>query len=1205
MPCVRRIGADWRASCRIAWCLGLLAAAPCTAQVSEFALRFYGTGIGPPGQQDRVRIPIDDNLPAPQPDASAPCDLGAGGFSIDFWLRGNLTDNKTANSGGDTECACFNWIEGNIIIDRDIFGASSRDWGVSIAGGFVRFGTGRADINPLDSEHTLEGNTPVLDGQWHHVALVRDAATGVKRIYVDGLLDFASPPGRSRDDISYPDNGDPSPATPWGPYIVLAAEKHDAGAAYPSFNGFLDEVRFWNRALTQREILDWHDRVIPSGTPGLVGMYRFEEGAGATAADSSAAGSPPGMVIAGVPGNGEWVGRAANPLNTAPLSNGALPAGFSRALFAAPLDEPTVMEWTPDGRLFIAQRNGVIRVVQGGTLLPAPLISIPVDVAGGERGLAGLALDPDFPANGYFYTYHTTPEPRNRVSRWTAVGNIALPSSESPVWQNPEIAADYHHGGCIAFGPDGNLYIATGDQFDSSSAQNLDRQHGKILRLRADGSIPPDNPYAAGPAVRRPIWASGLRNPFRFAFDPPTGRMLIGNVGGNSDGSWEELNLGASGANYGWPGQEGPQCFIPDCGAFVFPLWSYQHNDPRYYVNLIQGSITTGPVYRGTMFPPPYRACQYVGDYANRWIRRLVFDASGAVAGDPLFLRAPEAGTIVDLKTGPDGALYYVNIGVPWSGDPDMGAVYRVAYTGAGNQPPVAVAAAAPAQGDEPLLVQFSSAGSADPDSGPQPLAYAWTFGDGGASVLPNPSHIYAARGRFVARLTVSDGAAEATSPPITITVGNPPDAAILSPPPGTTYRAGDTIAFSGSAFDQEDGPIPAGALGWRVILRHEDHVHPFLGPLTGIDSGSFTIPDTGHAPGDTFYEIELTAQDSDGLRSVVARAIHPVLVELELDTAPSGIPIFVDGEPLTTPRTFETLVGFRHQIEAQPSFVLGGSAYAFNCWEGGGPRVRLFTVPESNTAMRARYLAGGETSITLAVPANNRNADHYSAAGTAYGNFYDPLALCFGRDGGGFYQLGAAFPLPVPPGAAIVSARLRFVATNDQTGAPSGVIRGYDAADVAPFALGPAPLTAHAPLTDASVAWNPGAFAPGSTQFSPELAPIVGEITARPDWTPGSFIGFVIDGAGSVADSWRCVRNFASGQPPELLITVALPGPAPFDGDANEDGRVDLGDIAAIINLWGQPVSPAGSAPDLDGSGAVGLGDISRVISHWGRVCK
>jgi hypothetical protein len=298
--------------------LPFLALTPAASgQASLHALRFFGTGVGPPGQQDRARIPIDDNTAGP--DASTPCDVGAGDFTIEFWIRGNAGDNTSANSGAAGEYFDNRWISGNIVVDRDIWGASNRDWGVSIAGGRMRFGTGRADSAPLDGEHTLEGGVAVLDGQWRHIACVREAATGVKRIYVDGAPDTASAANRSRDDISYPNAGDSAPQTPWGPYIVLAAEKHDAGAAYPSFNGFFDELRVWSVARTPAEIAATYNRVIAANTPGLAGYYRFEEGAGTTLADSSAAASPAGTLIAGTPGNGQWVARASDPLNTAPV----------------------------------------------------------------------------------------------------------------------------------------------------------------------------------------------------------------------------------------------------------------------------------------------------------------------------------------------------------------------------------------------------------------------------------------------------------------------------------------------------------------------------------------------------------------------------------------------------------------------------------------------------------------------------------------------------------------------------------------------------------------------------------------------------------------------------------------------------------------------------------------------------------------------
>ncbi len=1164
------------------------------AQASQFALRFYGTGTD---QQDRVRIQIDDNMPGL--DASAPCDVGAGSFTIEFWLRGSLSDNPTNNAGGEVETASFNWIDGNIVVDRDIFGGSQRDWGISIAGGFVRFGTGRADVNPLDSENTIEGSVNVLDNTWHHVAVVRDAVSGIKRIYVDGLLDFASAPNASRDDISYPNDGVPDQATPWGPYIVLAAEKHDAGPAYPSFAGYLDEVRIWSVARSQADILATFDRVVPANAPGLVAYYRLESGSGTVVTDSSDAGSPSGELIAGVSGNGEWVSYADGAINTAPLTSGPLPPGFTRTTIATGLDEPTVIEFLPDGRLLIGERGGRIWIVQDDTLLPQPLIQIDVNTTNGERGLVGLARDPSFASNGFLYAYYTTDEPRNRVGRFTVVGNTADPASETLVWQNPALAANYHHGGAIQFGSDGNLYIVTGDQFNSANAQNLGVQHGKLLRVMPNGSIPPDNPFVGVPGAQAPIWAFGLRNPFRLSVDSLTGQIWIGDVGGNNSNSWEEVNLGVAGANYGWPNQEGGVCYVSDCAEIATPAFTYQQNDPEYYTTAFQASITLGPVYRGNVFPAVYHGNLFVGDYANRWIRRLVFDETGNVVGDPLFVSPPEAGTIVDLDVGPDGALYYVTIGIPWSGSPDAPAVHRIEYTGLGNAAPVVMATADPIQGLPPLTVQFSSAGTVDPDDGPAALTYAWTFGDGGTSNLANPSHVYTQAGPYSAQLSVSDGEATVVSSPLTILVGTPPTATITEPPEGTTYIAGDVIEFAGSGTDPVTGALPASALSWEVLLVHSDHVHPFAGPYDGVATGSFVIPTTGHTPENTHYEIQLTVTDDEGLPGTATRIILPVVSPLVFDTDPSGIPIFLDGEARATPASVASLVGFEHAVEAQSTFVLDGVPYGFTCWSDGGAATHTYVAPPGGGSLTATYaVAAGTTMVELTVVANNRNADYSPQVGERFNNFFDAFGLCIGRDEGGVYQSGFQFELPVPQGSVILSAALELTATNDQSGKPDFTIRAYDE-PTAPLFVNTHThtLTAHAALTDAAVSWSPPDFDNGDAFATPDLSALMQEVVNRPDWTPGNRIGIVLDGFESLPGTWRCVRNFASGDPARLTVSYAvalLPAP-PFDIDCDLD--VDLAEVAAFAGcLSGPEASPPASTCasfDSDADQDVDLRDV------------
>ena len=173
-----------------------------------------------------------------------------------------------------------------------------------------------------------------------------------------------------------------------------------------------------------------------------------------------------------------------------------------------------------------------------------------------------MALHPDFASNRFVYLYYTTTQngTHNRISRFTADAanpNVAEAGSEVPIVDLPALSgATNHNGGAMNFGLDGKLYVAVGDNANSAKAQDLNDPFGKMLRFNDDGSIPADNPYCNTPATLRcAVWARGLRNPFTFAVQPGTGRMHINDVGQNT---WEEINLGVPGANYGWPATEGP-----------------------------------------------------------------------------------------------------------------------------------------------------------------------------------------------------------------------------------------------------------------------------------------------------------------------------------------------------------------------------------------------------------------------------------------------------------------------------------------------------------------------------------------------------------------------------------------------------------------------------------------------------------------------
>ncbi len=272
------------------------------------------------------------------------------------------------------------------------------------------------------------------------------------------------------------------------------------------------------------------------------------------------------------------------------------------------------------------------------------------------------------------------------------------------------------------------------------------------------------------------------------------------------------------------------------------------------------------------------------------------------------------------------------------------------------TQPPTATASASPTEGSAPLTVNFSSAGSADPEE--QPLTYLWSFGDGGTSTAPNPAHTYTQTGQYTVQLTVSDGGVSSSSAPLAIVVGNKPVPNISSPADGLFFRGGDTIVVTGDATDIEDGELPAGAFTWTVDFLHAGHVHPGL-PTVGAKSFVFEIPATGHDfSGDTRYRITLSVTDSDGLQASQFVVIHPDKVNLNFDSVPSGLVINIDGLPHTTPFVYDTLVNFNHTIQA-PNQIVGPTSYTFTSWSDGGAQQHTLTVPAAQQSYIATYSAG------------------------------------------------------------------------------------------------------------------------------------------------------------------------------------------------------------------------------------------------------
>src|SRR5678810_1040680 len=217
-----------------------------------------------------------------------------------------------------------------------------------------------------------------------------------------------------------------------------------------------------------------------------------------------------------------------------------LPTGFAETRLATGLSSPTAMAFAPDGRLFVTQQGGALRVIKNGALLSQPFMTLSVN-SSGERGLLGIAFDPDFTSNGFIYVYYTTSTSpvHNRVSRFTASAanpDVVAAGSEVQLLNLPNLSsATNHNGGAMHFGNDGKLYIAVGENANSANSQSLNTPLGKILRINPDGSIPSDNPFFnQTTGINQTIWAMGLRNPFTFAVDRSNGRIHLNDVGQDS-----------------------------------------------------------------------------------------------------------------------------------------------------------------------------------------------------------------------------------------------------------------------------------------------------------------------------------------------------------------------------------------------------------------------------------------------------------------------------------------------------------------------------------------------------------------------------------------------------------------------------------------------------------------------------------------------
>lgn len=726
-----------------------------------------------------------------------------------------------------------------------------------------------------------------------------------------------------------------------------------------------------------------------------------------------------------------------------------VPEGFEDTLVAE-VPSPTGMAITPDGRILITSQFGQLFVYQNGVLLDRPALDIgPITCANRERGLLSVAVDPSFGTNGFIYVTYIlnkygdcaeegSQTPIGRVSRFHLAGGNAVDlDSEQILIDNIPSPVGVHNVGAVRFGPDGYLYVTVGDGgcdyaqnsgcFDSNDATlDMNALVGKVLRITRDGDIPAGNPFTGPGSVRchidggaapgetcQEIFAFGLRNPWRIAFDPNSDqtRFFINDVGQDN---WEEINEGVAGANYGWNAREG-FCVIgslTDCSpdpppGLVNPIHAYSHQTGC-------GSITGGAFVPRGIWPAEFDGAYLFTDFVCGRIFRLVRAADGSYTSD-MFIAGLGDWTAIDLQFGDDGsgpALYYLTFALG-------GQVRRVTHTGTANRKPLAQVAATPLFGTLPLTVDFDGSGSRDPEGGE--LTFEWDFGDGSNPVSgPTAQHAYAMAGVYNATLKVTDPEGATGTAAIRIDAGNtPPQPVIRSPSDEFRFAVGDKIVLQGQATDAEDGELTDASLTWRVLLHHNTHTHPFFPPTNGNGLALLApAPENLEAAAASFLEIELTATDSNGLKTTVSQALMPLTVEIQFLSNPPGAKLRIDNELVTTPMTFSSWVNYGVSVSAESQPAADGRLILFDSWSDGAAASHTIVAPASPATYTATFTHAASGGVHLPGKIEAENFDdggegvsyHDNSIGNNGGVYRDTdVDIAQAADAGGGYTVGWA----------------------------------------------------------------------------------------------------------------------------------------------------------------------------------------------------
>jgi PKD repeat protein len=754
-----------------------------------------------------------------------------------------------------------------------------------------------------------------------------------------------------------------------------------------------------------------------------------------------------------------------------------LPTGFADVEVMGDISDATSVAFVPDGKpyagtAFVALKTGVIKSFDYNTTTKMfePKVSSTTfaDLSRQvndywDRGLTGIALDPQFGASGnahnfvyvnYAYNhdprvaetdvphwgdpssaYDVCPEGQEasvgpppitgclatvRITRLKAVmdtdGWVMEPGSETPLLMGACQQFGSHASGDVVFGPDGYLYASAGDGasfttedygqannpcpgdpangVEGGSLRSQDYQTsgdplgfgGAIVRMNAVNGKAPDGTTD----MAKRMVAYGQRNPWRMSFRPGTTELWSGDVGA---GLWEEINrvdvstvstVTPAPVNRGWPCYEGaaggsarqpgwdalnkPICenlYGQGLGVVAAPYFSYHSRGDLLTPNedcLNDTSANSGVEFGSTSsnYPAAYKGALFFSDFARSCIWMLGKNTDGTP--DPNTIRpfVQSAETPVDLTVGPGGDLFYVDYGLNDQGVPteNEAGVHRIVYTGT-NGTPTAKITANKTSGPSPLAVTFSGLSSTDPDS--DTLTYAWDLDADGQyddSTSPTPSKSYTT-GTYNVGLRVDDQHGHTATTTQQIQSGN--DAPVLgsvTPASSLTWVVGQSIPFSASATDTQQGNLPASAFTWQLAIRHCPggvcHTHS-LQTYSGVKSGSFSAPDHEYP---SHLLLTVKATDSGGLTDTRTIQLDPKTVALTFASTPAGATVTLNGADHVTPYTETFIQGSQFNLTAAETMSSGGSTSSFVSWSDGLARTHSMTAPTSPTTVTALYTA-------------------------------------------------------------------------------------------------------------------------------------------------------------------------------------------------------------------------------------------------------